>query len=289
MTPLDDIQVMDNLIKDINAILSKHGVKQSICLSDITVTDKTVSDIVKPDAKLSDAIADHLWPSIKLANVYHYTSKEAAEKILNTGIFRLNNIANRYNEGEIVTFCETHQLNGYLKKDNNGEPKYKSLIMPNTFYASFTDTLITNEQEEYFWRNFASSDGVRLEIKITALNHNFRKLRYEESKSSPIKLISELIDCTRINYNREFILKGISRLCSFYLCGKDYGIENEYRILHRAWEDSGPQPIGSGAGSYIEVPLNKMSDFGYKLEVTEVHSVEKPDMTSEYLFSKRQI
>jgi hypothetical protein len=288
VTPLESIEMMNALIKDINTVLSKYGIKKSIYLSDITITDKTVSDFVKPEAKLSDAITEYLWPSIQSADVYHYTSRSAAESILNTGIFRLNNIANRYNDGEIVTFCETHKISGYLEKDNNGDPKYKNLIMPNTFYASFTDTSITTTQEEYFWRNFASCNGVRLKIKITASNQNFRKIRYEQSKATPIQLISELTNCIRVKYNREFVLTGISRLCSFYLCGKDYGIEKEYRILHRIWEGFGPQPTDTEPYSHIELPLNTMSEFGYKLEVTEVHTVKKPNMPSEYVFSKRK-
>lgn len=279
---------MNALVEDINQILNNNGVQENITLSDITITDKTVSDLVKPNAKLSDAITNLLWPSIASASVYHYTSKSAAESILGTGIFRLNNIANRYSEGEIKTFCETHNLNGYLEKDENNDPKYKHLIMPNTFYASFTDVSLTQDQEEYFWRNFAACDGVRLKIEITASNPNFRKLHYEQVKGKPIQLLSELTECIRKKYTREFVLKGISRLCSFYLSGKDYGIENEYRALYRVWEGFGPQPKNSGAGhSYIELPLNEMSECGYQLKIVEVHATTKPNMPDAYLYSQR--
>jgi hypothetical protein len=220
--------------------------------------------------------------------VYHYTSRTAAENILATGIFRLNNIATRYTEGEIVTFCKTHELNGYLEKDANGNPIYRHLIMPNTFYASFTDTNLTNEQEEYFWRNFASCDGVRLKIEVTASNPNFRKMRYEQSEGTPIALLSELIKCIREKHKREFVLKGISRLCSFYLSGKDYGIEHEYRALYRVWEGFGPQPkTNGGTDSYIELPLEAMSECGYLFKIVEVHAMSKPNMPDTYPFSNR--
>lgn len=287
MTPLEEIEKMNDLIKDINQILNKNGVREEISLSDITVTEKTVSDLVKSNAKLSDAITNFLWPSITSASVYHYTSRRAAENILNTGTFRLNNIANRYSDGEIVTFCETHGLKGYLEKDESNDPRYKHLIMPNTFYSSFTDVSPTKDQEEYFWRNFATYDGVRLKIEITASNPNFRKLHYEQTKGKPIPLLSELTKCIREKYNREFILKGISRLCSFYLSGKDYGIENEYRALYRIWEGFGPQPKRDGAHSYIELPLNAMSECGYRLSIVEVHANESPNMPNSYVFSKR--
>lgn len=287
MTPLGKIEMMNDLVKDINQILNNNGVQENITLSDITITDKTVSDLVKQNAKLSDAITNFLWPSIASASVYHYTSKSAAENILDTGIFRLNNIANRYRDGEIKTFCETHNLKGYLEKDKNNDPKYKHLIMPNTFYASFTDVSLTQNQEEYFWRSFAACDGVRLKIEITASNPNFRKLRYEQVNGEPIQLLSELTECIRNKYSREFVLKGISRLCSFYLSGKDYGIENEYRALYRVWEGFGPQPQNNGVLSYIELPLNEMNECGYQLKIVEVHATTKPNMPDSYVYSQR--
>ncbi|MGD9715202.1 MAG: hypothetical protein AB7V46_24575, partial [Thermomicrobiales bacterium] len=85
------IMTLNAIVADINAILSKHGVSDAMQLRDITVTDKTVSDMAKPTPRLSDAITAHLWPSISSATVYHYTSREAAENILSTGIFRLTN------------------------------------------------------------------------------------------------------------------------------------------------------------------------------------------------------
>ncbi|EPD40532.1 hypothetical protein EZI45_29390 [Delftia tsuruhatensis] len=287
MKIIEEIKKMHDLIKDINHILNNNGVTEEIELSDVIITDKTVSDFAKQNARLSDAIINFFWPSIDHKTVYHYTSRSAAESILSEGIFRLNNIANRYNDGEIVTFCKAHDLKGYLEKDKNGDPKYRHLIMPNTFYASFTDVSITKEREEYFWRNFSAVDGVRLKIEITALNPDFRKIHYEQVKGKPIKLLADLTKCIREKYNREFNLKGISRLCSFYLSGKDYGIENEYRALHRVWDGFGPQPKNDGAHYYIELPLNEMTECGYKLNIVEVHAADRPNMASSYVFSKR--
>lgn len=70
MTPLEEIKKMNSLVSDINSILGDSGITEQISLSDITVTEKTVSDLVKPNAKLSDIITNFLWPSIKSATVY---------------------------------------------------------------------------------------------------------------------------------------------------------------------------------------------------------------------------
>lgn len=289
MTPLEHIKMMKGIVIDINQILSENGLDENISLSDIIITAKTVSDLAMSNPKLSNAITNFLWPSITSATVYHFTSRKAAESILNTNIFRLYNIAKNYNAGEIGTFCKTHNLQGYLDLDETGNPKYRHLIMPNTFYASFTDTQLTVRQENYFWQSFASPNGVRLKLEIIASNCNFRKIHYEQKKGEPIPLISSLTQQIKDKYKRDFILKGISRLCSFYLSGDDYGIENEYRALHRVWGGFGPQPKNDGPNSYIELPLNVMSDCGYKLTVIEVHAKVKPIMPDSYTFSKRLV
>ena len=288
VTPSEKIQTMLSIVDDINKILLENEINEKISLRDITITNETVSDLVKPEPKLSDIITNHLWPSITTETVYHYTSREAAESILSDGVFRLCNIANRYSEGEIRTFCETHNLLGCLALDENNLPKYRHMIMPNTFYASFTGTELTPEREEYFWKHFATSDSVRLKFDIVASNPNFRKMYYEQIKGKPIQILSTLTSHIREKHSREFVLKGISRLCSFYLSGNDYGIENEYRALYRCWEGFGPQPKGNDEFSYIELPLNVMNDTGYQLKITEVHAIEKPNMSSSYTFSKRK-
>jgi len=84
------IMAANAIVADVNAIFSKHGISEAMKLQDITVTDKTVSDMAKPCPRLSDAITDHLWPRVCSATVYHYTSRDAAESILSTDTFRLS-------------------------------------------------------------------------------------------------------------------------------------------------------------------------------------------------------
>ncbi len=277
---------VNEIVADINAILSKYGIRYVLQPQDITVTDKTVIDMATP-SPLSNAITDHLWPSVRTATVHHYTSREAAESILSTRSFRLTNIEKRFNDGEIVTFCKTHGLRGYLEMDQNGQPEYRTWLMPQLFYASFTETKLPPNDEEYFWRNFAASDGVRLTINITANNADFRKIVYEPKPKVPISLLNELILTLRNTHSREFVLKGISRLCAFYLCGQSYGHEKEYRALFKIWPGIGPQPVGKGSSSYLKIPLNQMAAPGYKFHITEVHTNTRPNMPSDYTFSQR--
>ena len=64
MTPIEEINRNNDLVREINEILKRNGVSEVISLLDLTITEKTVSDLVKPNAKLSDAITNFLWPSI---------------------------------------------------------------------------------------------------------------------------------------------------------------------------------------------------------------------------------
>lgn len=268
----------------INEVLRAHGVRE-IGISDITITDKTVNDLVKEEKVLSNAIVDKVWPSLDNKVVYHYTSKDAAESILNTSFFRLYNLSKRFTEGEIVTFCENHGLSGYLKEEN-GEPYYKTQIMKNMYYSSFTDTALTDEQEAYFWRTFAPFDGVRLKLSIQASNPNFRPIVYENKAGQPIGLLSDLVREIRNKHDREFVLSGISRLCAFYLA-KDFDVENEYRILFRNWDDGSVKPKTDRGTSYIEIPLGSMGPTGYKIEVLEVQSNETLSIPSRYQVQPR--
>lgn len=148
---------------------------------------------------------------------------------------------------------------------------------------------MTAKEEQYFWNAFASDDGVRLKIDIKAINPNFRKMLYEQKRGKPIGVLSDLVKCVREKYHREFILKGISRLCSFYLSGEDYGREKEYRLLYRVWDGFGPQPKGTAKSSYIELPIGAMSECGYQLDIAEVHAIRKPNMPNSYKFSQRKV
>jgi hypothetical protein len=238
------------------------------------VTENTVSDGIL-DEKISGAIINAIWPSINSAKVYHYTSFDGGECILKSGVMRLTNIEKRYSESEIETFCKTQQLTGYRQLREDGEQTYRNLIMPNTFYSSFTTTELSSDDEEYFWRNFAGSDGFRLTLEIVADNCNFRKIYYEKVDGEPINLLSDVVTLIRERINREFSLAGISRLCAFYLPGSKYGREKEYRLLHRVWDHSGPQPIGHGPNSYIEIPFGTPT-VGYSLKITQVCGYEQP-------------
>lgn len=291
MNLLKQRKFTDNLVSDISETLSKYGIDDEISIDDITVTEKTVSDLVKPESKLSNAIINLLWPSIKSAVVYHYTSLKAAESILSTNIFRLYSIEKNLSESEIVTFCERFKVKGYLEKDEKGSPKYETLIAPNTFIASFTDTEPNIKKDQDLWNKFAtnygSREGARLKIEITASYPDFRKMRYHLKDDISINLFSDLSDCIEKKYNRQFIFKGISKICSFYL-PEECLIQNEHRILYRFWQGYNMlQPKNDGDYNFIELPIGTNSKNGYHLNILEVNAEKHIKMENKNLFVKR--
>jgi hypothetical protein len=278
---------MTEIVDTINEVLRKHGICTVITAKDITVTENLVCDFVKPECRLSECLIEHLWPRIHQATVFHFTSREAAESILSTRTLRLQNLGKRYGEGELSTFSATHNLDGYMRKDEDGRPVYRTLLMANAFYASFTDASLSAEEQEPLWRRFSGNDGVRLTFQVKAQNPNFRRMQYEGVRGQPIPVLAELAEQLNSRYGKYFMLSGISRMCAFYLAEAQYGAEKECRILYKTWEGIGPQPIGSGSSAYVEIPLDTMSELGYRLDLVGVCSRVRPAMRNGLKFTPR--
>jgi|AntRauTorcE11898_2_1112593.scaffolds.fasta_scaffold18000_1 hypothetical protein len=262
--------MIQKIVNSINEILSRHGI-QEISNRDIIVTDESVSDLVIPGKPLSNRIIDSLWSSIEEREVFHYTSQRGAENILNSNSLRLYSILKRYGEDEIESFYRNHNLTAYLREDDNGDPLFKSNLMPNLFYSSFTDVNIDSSQENYFWNCFADNKGARFRFKIRAQNPNFRKIYYEDRPGSPIPLLNELSEMLETDYDRLYLLAGISIICSFYLT-KQYEIESEYRMLYKKFDSFGPTIKNDGNSDYIDQKFGVATETGYLLELLEVQS-----------------
>jgi hypothetical protein len=286
MNILTALHKRHQLINELNQLFSKHGLITTLEYGDLTFTENVVIDSDRAYPKLSGAIIDSIWPSIDKLEVYHFTSFESAESILQSGKFRLTNIEKRYGEHEISSFCEAHGLDGYLEKNTAGDPNYKSLVMPNTYYASFADSKLSSKDQEVLWRRFASCDGVRLTFEITAKNPNFRNVVYRKS-GEEILLLTEINEVVSRITGLKFIFVGISRLCAFYLPREYYEQEYEFRILHRLWGEEKPDGTDDDDNAYLEFKLEEMSKYGYKLSIKDVMANTKPKMHDGIQFTPR--
>jgi hypothetical protein len=267
----------------ISDVLDSHSIQENITWEDIAVTSNIITDGAASAQKLSLAIINMLWPSVHHADVYHYTSRSAADSILSSNRFRLTNIGSRIAEGEIKTFCEAHQLTGYLAS-SNGQPNYRMLIEPNTYYASFTAVDRDDTEEHSFWQSFGP---VRLRLTIAAQNPDFRRVYYEVTPGEPIPVLRAMAERIWKDYGRQWILGGVSRICSYYLAESRFGWEKEMRMLSRVWDGCPVQPTGTGPASYVELVLGEISPFGFKLSVTEVCSEERLNVPEGVQFVRR--
>lgn len=268
----------------VSDVLAAHGINENITWEDIAVTPKVVTDGVGSTQKISSAIIDKLWPSVRQAQVYHYTSQEAAAEILSSQRFRLANIGKRITEGEIETFCLSHGLTGYLDA-TSGEPLYRALIESNTYFACFTDINLDEDEERSFWQSFGP---VRLRFTINAQSPDFRRIYYEPVPEQPIPVLRDLAARVRNEFEREFILRRVSSICSFYLSERRFGWEKETRILWRAWDGSPCRPVGTGPNSYVELDLGIMSSCGFELSITEVCAADPVAVPDGVKFVRRK-
>lgn len=260
MNPLEMIKKMNKFIAEMNNILNKHGIQERISQEDLSFGDNTILARDRENLKLAPAIINHIWPSISTQMVYHYTDKDAAENILASNKFRLTNIQKRIAEHEIKALCDHLGLYHYDKEE-----------LDQTFYASFVQSNLTQEQEEYFWRTFALCGGVRLKFEITAENSNLRNMVYQENHN-PIAVIQEIQNLTEKTWNKKFVFQGLSMLCAFYL-PSSYRVENETRMAYK--ERDSTQILSKDAPyTYIELPLGEVNR-GFKIDIVEVCASEK--------------
>ncbi len=277
----------NDLLHGINNILQSHGITHKLEHGDISVTRNIIIDSPTDNQKLSNIIINHYWSPVNEAEVYHFTSREAAESICKTKIFRLTNIVKRYSDEEIKGFCEKYNLDGYLEIDTvSNEPKYKSLLMPELFYASFADTTLSTEEEEKLWQNFAPCDGVRIKFRIQATSRpDFRKIYYGIGPNAVTDLITELTSLANM-YKLKFTFAGISKMCAFYL-PSFYSSEKEYRLLIKNHQSSPLFPVQSTGYTFINIPLMNDMYSGYNLEILELCSNTQLNIPIGYNQTKR--
>jgi hypothetical protein len=191
---------------------------------------------------------------------------------LSTRTFRLTSILKRFKDGEIAEFCKDHELDGYLDSDERDEPTYKSLVMPNMFYASFTEKYLTPDEARRMYDRFGGEDGVCITFRVRASNPNFRRIVYQSAPLASIPVLDDVMRCIKSYGDRRFVMSGVSRLAAFYL-GRRYSGEMEFRMLHRVWDpDLASLPSDAGGDRYIEIPLGIGGAYGFELDVVQVQS-----------------
>lgn len=282
MNPLERIsekrKVLEDISYSIGVILNTHKINYKPNCGDIKALSKTLLF----STELSNIIKNFIWLNIsQQITVFHFTSEEKAESIINSQIFRLGSICKRFSEHEVETFCLSHGLCGWLEIDTNGEKCYKN-DMKNTYYGSFADGGLTEKQQQPLWNRFAQNGGVRLTFKITpststdiSTDINFKKIYYESAPDKPIKILDAFQKLAE-KHKLKLVLRGQSTLSAFYLPASNYEVEHEYRILIRKWDECIPVSSDANSNTWIDIPINSNTKYNLRLDLIDYHACKTP-------------
>jgi hypothetical protein len=204
-----------------------------------------------------------MWPNLNEAIVYHFTSRDVAEKIIKTRKFRLNDLSKRMGEHEVTEFCEKYGLYWHLNEEGSSE--FETSLIKDIFYASFADINISKEDENSMWSQFATTDGVRFKLKIKNKKIDLSKIHYLTQNT----ILSDISQIAK-SHGLKFVLNGISKLCAYGL-PQEYLKENEYRLLLKNRPGLNIQCVDDH--NFIEFDIGKDNDL-FEIEILEYSSIE---------------
>lgn len=275
---------LPEIVEEINGILEEYGVFRKLLPSDVMFGKKHFGNrfsinqnILSHDNEfaaqptLSDILFDFYYPKPTGDRFYHFTTLEAAIKIVESRHFRLTNLTKNYDYGEFRPFYEQHNLHGYEQNVTPNGDLFEDYLMNQTFALCLTNKqAVADEQERYLWEVFAEDKaGVALEFQVTTTHPDFREILYDNRKEvNGLKLINALTAFIENRFGRQFTFSKVSKFGGFYL-PSTYEIETETRFLIKEHTDDYPfnfqkHPLG-GAAEYIELPFeSRYGEFALK-------------------------
>lgn len=241
-----------SIATDINQCLKNHKLTYSptFDFNDFRTTDNIITNHLAT-SKLSDIILKNYFPQNPIAEYHHFTDINAFKNIIKEKELWLFSVKKRFDEDEFKPFYTTHSMDGYeLRKNSAGVPMENELV-ENAFYTSFTDDKLSKTDEEYMWRCFAKTTGVRLVFEVSNLNTHLRPVYYPKSLTQKdIPLLTDLIKIAQ-KRNKYLILNGIATIGFFYL-PHSYNIERESRLL-----------VKRDLGKYYDMKFGTKDGFEY--------------------------
>ncbi|AKR42216.1 hypothetical protein [Methylophilus sp. TWE2] len=214
------------------------------------------------DGRLSKALINHFFPSKVTSSVLaHYTSLEKFESIISTRTIRLNCLLNKLGEAEFRTFSEDYGLAGHY--DENGRA-IDEVLMEQIFFCSFTN--LQPKNEDLLWSVFGKQNqGVKLQFEITVNRDRseLRPMKYSSKIDLGKSLFKTIATRLKQECNRDFVLRGISRIGAFYL-PVDRGLESEEetRLLVKTWGSGTGHDliVNKGSSSYFPIPIDDLEN-----------------------------
>lgn len=240
----------------INEVLESYEIREKINHTHLLrIKGNTIDDLVlsyfqiksSDNTKLTTIIENFIWNvAEKNTYLYHFTSEKSARSIEGTGILRLSNILNRYEEGEIKDFIEHFKI-PHTQKEN-----YHDI-----FYASLTPKIpkLSDTQTIKNFRHFTGHMGARLKFKVIQKDPYLRHINYDQHK---FNIIHDLRKEIKEQHDINLIINGFTtRFASFYI-NKKYSFENEVRLYRNLlWDEGFTIHHNNSDASYIELPIDQ--------------------------------
>ncbi len=261
----------------------RAGLKTVLDINDILVplNSNVVIENTSSNGLISESIIEHHFPKITTeVELAHFTDYKGCKGIIESGELQLASILKWISESEFRSFAETHGLHDY-SESSNGDPYYKTL-MCDLFYASFTKREPNNLTD--MWDTYAErGTGAKFvfKMKVVQQRSELRPILYHSSSKNPPTLIKSLSDRIFNECGRHFVMRGISRIGAFYLpMGYGYELEDESRLLVKAWDTGSARNliIGNGDEAYLPLKIGKSKNEFCDLELVEVQSGPKSDV-----------
>ena len=229
-----------------------------------------VTDDLTEKRRITARLTRAISPPIPKGEFYHYTSFSAAEEILNTKILRLTSLMKRVAENEIVQFLEDFNLVYPLSNDpETGKPRYSTSIANNIFYTSFTDTSLSEKEEEYFWNCFAGMNGVRLKFRIELYSGCLRRMVYGSDITKWASFFRELNELTERELSKPFFYGDSAIVCALLL-PKAYRAEKETRLI--TYRCCGLPLEKDGGIEFLKLSFGHNEAIGVNLQLVEIQT-----------------
>ena len=264
-----------NYIQAINDLLVRYNLDLDppVTEDDLALLPSVVTDEFRPERRITVRLTRAISPPIHNGEFYHYTSFLAAKEILNTKILRLTSLTKRVAEDEIVQSLKEFNLVYPLSNDpKTGKPRYLTSIANRIFYTSFTDTSLSEEEEEYFWNFFAGIDGVRLKFRIELGSGCLHRMVYGADMKKWASFFRELTELTERELCRPFFYGDSAIVCALRLPNA-YKAEKETRLI--TYRCCGLPLEKDGGIEFLKLSFGHNEAIKVNLQLVEIQSNQK--------------
>jgi hypothetical protein len=255
-----NITDIDALVNLVNAILSNHGITDTINKSQIRFNADYIGNISKiKDKKLSNIILDAIYPKPTRKVFSHYTKFDKGLNIIESKEFWMFSLLQNFTDSEFQLFYQEHNIDGYNKeRETFGVRTGYRPLMSEIFALCLTTEENTSPT---LWQYFAEScTGLKLTFEVLPQIPDFREVYYSNRHTrEPIPLLKDLFSEIETSLKQPFNFTYMSKVGAFYIKG-DFENEQEFRFLIKRESDDYDardlQPIPYNADvSYIILPF----------------------------------